>query len=387
MKDEYDLAIVGGGPAGSACALAAARRGASVVLFEAQRSMCDKPCGEGLLPPGVDALRELGVEEVLENGQAFDRLRYVVPALEPLEIPLPRPGMALDRPSLTSGLEAALQRTPGIDRAFGRVEVDRRDAGSQRSGFRLSTGTESTRATVLVVADGINGKCAPWLRGTGDSSRVHAPSGQHARFGVRARFSARTRLDAVEVHFCRGSEVYLTPLPGNRINVAILVSGHHVRDGGAEAVLARALAEHPRAAQKLSTRITAPEGRLLGSSVPTCVARERTFLIGDAGGGIDPILGCGVTLALETGLLAAKAAAEILAGDDSGAPEQNYAMEYRRRTQTRRALAKFLIALSQRPLLARGTLGLARFSPGLLEALVGIATKSRESVLPRLAAG
>ena len=54
-----DVTIVGGGPAGSALAVALGRRGVRVVLHEKARHPRRKPCGEGLLPYGVNALGDL----------------------------------------------------------------------------------------------------------------------------------------------------------------------------------------------------------------------------------------------------------------------------------------------------------------------------------------
>jgi menaquinone-9 beta-reductase len=384
--DTYDLAIIGGGPAGSACALAAARAGLSVALFEAQATLCDKPCGEGLMPPGIDALRELGLHDLVLEGQPFAKLRYVLPGVDPLELALPSPGLAIDRPSLTRGLEGALRRASGVTRFFGHVNVERLSDADETAGFRIVSRAAAIQARVLVAADGLSGKSAAWLRGGSTVVTDRNSPRRAARLGVRARYAASGPLDAVEIHFSRGTEIYLTPLPQNRINVAVLVGGAPADAGGSDAILARALAEHPRAAGRLAARITAPEARALGFRTPRCVARAGTLLVGDAGGGIDPILGCGVTLALETGILAAEAARAIVSGDVSGAPERQYAREYRQRTQMRRMLATFLLTLSNRPALARGTLGLARRTPRMLGWVVNVAAgaSARESARPRL---
>src|SRR3982751_6122901 len=73
---ETDVAIVGGGPAGLAAAIAARAHGLSVVLFEAGRPPIDKPCGEGLMPDGLAALAELGVRIGPEHGYAFRGIRF-----------------------------------------------------------------------------------------------------------------------------------------------------------------------------------------------------------------------------------------------------------------------------------------------------------------------
>ena len=56
----WDVFIVGGGPAGLATAIAARRRGLSVVVADGAVFPIDKPCGEGLMPDGVAALHQLG---------------------------------------------------------------------------------------------------------------------------------------------------------------------------------------------------------------------------------------------------------------------------------------------------------------------------------------
>lgn len=383
MEHEIDVAIVGGGPGGAACALAASRAGMSVALFEAQPTLCDKPCGEGLMPPGVDALRELGLDDVVDAGREFDTLRYVLPGAEPLEFALPRPGLALDRPRLTRELETALRGARGVTRHIGRADVEPVHANNRIVGYRIDSPSAKIRARTLVVADGANGKTAAWLRG--ESERV-ADSGK-ARIGVRARFAAARRVTGVEVHFGTDSELYVTPLPDDRINVAVLVGGRGSRTGGAEAILAAALAEHPRAAELLGARLTPPEARVLGSRIPARVALDGAFLVGDAGGGVDPILGCGVTLALESGILAARAARDVVRGDASGKPERVYAREYRRLTQLRRALATLLLRVAHRPLLARGTFGLVRRTPGLFDSLVRVAAGGDGPNSRRRAAG
>ena len=59
MRDRPDVTIVGGGPAGAALAMTLGRQGVTVVLYEKARHPRLKPCGEGLLPHGVAALREI----------------------------------------------------------------------------------------------------------------------------------------------------------------------------------------------------------------------------------------------------------------------------------------------------------------------------------------
>ena len=56
-----DVFIVGGGPAGLATAIAARQHGLEVTVADGAETPIDKTCGEGVMPNGVAALRELGV--------------------------------------------------------------------------------------------------------------------------------------------------------------------------------------------------------------------------------------------------------------------------------------------------------------------------------------
>ncbi|NCX04339.1 MAG: FAD-dependent oxidoreductase, partial [Actinobacteria bacterium] len=72
---QHDLLIIGGGPAGSAAAITAARAGVRVVLFEKGPYGRDKVCGDGLTPRAIAALNDLGIDHSVAH--RIDGLRMI----------------------------------------------------------------------------------------------------------------------------------------------------------------------------------------------------------------------------------------------------------------------------------------------------------------------
>ena len=56
------MIVIGGGPAGAATAIRAARLGIAVTVFEKGDRGRDKVCGDGLTPRAVSALADLDVD-------------------------------------------------------------------------------------------------------------------------------------------------------------------------------------------------------------------------------------------------------------------------------------------------------------------------------------
>ncbi|NDH48743.1 MAG: FAD-dependent oxidoreductase [Acidimicrobiia bacterium] len=72
---QFDIAIIGGGPGGSATAISAARAGLRVVLCEKGPYGRDKVCGDGLTPRAIGALDELGIDHSVAH--RIDGLRMI----------------------------------------------------------------------------------------------------------------------------------------------------------------------------------------------------------------------------------------------------------------------------------------------------------------------
>jgi 2-polyprenyl-6-methoxyphenol hydroxylase-like FAD-dependent oxidoreductase len=357
---DCDVAVVGAGPGGATGALAAARAGLTVVLFEPQTGDFDKPCGEGLLPQGVDVLRALGLSRVIDEGLPFAGIRYATPGCAPLDVPFASPGITIARPRLQAALHDALRREPRVRWVRARAETER-----SPDGVLVRTSDGDCHARLLVAADGAFGTSASWLARSEPEPRP--------RLGLRLRCRAARPLDRVEVHIGRGPEIYLTPLAGGVINAAALVSDPPSDVRGAEALFEHAIALYPEARARLGETLTRAAARRLGAPQRRVVAGRATFVVGDAGGTVDPILGCGVSIALTSGLRAAHAAAALVHGARASDIERDYARQHRRDVGARQRLATTLRWISERPGAARIAIAAGRRVPGWTNVLVRIA--------------
>ena len=100
---KVDVAIAGGGPAGLAVALEAARRGLSALVIERMTGAVDKACGEGLMPAGVARLAGLGVDP---PGMPFRGIRYVDGDCVAQADFVEGPGRGVRRLALSAALQA-----------------------------------------------------------------------------------------------------------------------------------------------------------------------------------------------------------------------------------------------------------------------------------------
>ncbi|WP_320065847.1 geranylgeranyl reductase family protein [Micromonospora sp. RTGN7] len=107
MGDEYDVAVVGAGPAGAAAALAACRAGARVLLLDRADFPRDKVCGDGIAAHALDVLAGLGVNGAVDGYAPLPRLHLVGPGGGAVARALPRPAYTVPREVFDARLAAA----------------------------------------------------------------------------------------------------------------------------------------------------------------------------------------------------------------------------------------------------------------------------------------
>ncbi|SEH77287.1 FAD binding domain-containing protein [Mycolicibacterium rutilum] len=175
MTQHFDVAIVGGGPAGSAAAWQAARTGASVVVLDKATFPRDKPCGDGLTPRAVSFLQKMGLADAVASFYRVSGARVFSPSEWNLAFPK-RPGMpdhghvvrrtALDALLLENAHAAGAEVRQGAEVIAPIVDDGRVIGVTLRGGERVV-------ADAVIAADGAY---SPVKRGLRLDSKYHGYS-------------------------------------------------------------------------------------------------------------------------------------------------------------------------------------------------------------------
>ncbi|NMC48878.1 MAG: FAD-dependent oxidoreductase, partial [Desulfovibrio sp.] len=90
MSRDYDVIVVGAGPAGASAALHAARLGLRVLVLDKKKFPREKTCGDALSSTSLTCLEELGLLSGLldETYVRVNRIAYVAPDGESVTVPL-----------------------------------------------------------------------------------------------------------------------------------------------------------------------------------------------------------------------------------------------------------------------------------------------------------
>jgi 2-polyprenyl-6-methoxyphenol hydroxylase-like FAD-dependent oxidoreductase len=368
-----DIVVVGAGPSGAVTALCAARRGHHVTVIDRARFPRDKPCGEGLMPPGVDVLRRLGLlDAVLATGaQRLEGVTYTHPG-----------GM----PSAA----AAFPAPPGGGPAWGlgvrRLRFDDVFAQALRAEPHV-TFLERTRALELVTGSGGFTGVRTDAAGVIDAALVVAADGLHSpmraaagwtsppRASPRYGLAGHWRLDThgrrgVTVTFAGDHEWYEAAVGPQELLVSVLASrrrlGVIARD---YAAAARAALPSLRDAELSAAPLSAGQFH----QRPRRIASGGLFLVGDAAGYDDPTTGEGLAVGMLLAECLAQRLGSILDGTASvEAASRAYAHDHHALWRDRRRLTRLALLMASTPWLSRRAVSRGAERPVTLSRLLGI---------------
>lgn len=371
----FDLAIVGGGPAGTSAAITAVRAGASVVLFESRQFPRHRVCGEFVSAEALDVLAELldghpatshrlprrRQKKATTEHPRLNSLLNIAPVLNRtrfwfrnrmLEAPISPPGLSIPRYHLDATLWEAAQAA-GVS-CQENCEVS---AAHGDGPFQLATASGTISARALIVAAG------RWSQFVADRALPPGPKW----IGLKAHFREAHPSFTTDLYFFENGYCGVQPVSSGVVNACAMVRSD--RASSLHEVFRLHPALHDRAANWLPFTATVSTAPLIYRT-PQPVRGNIAF-VGDAAGFIDPFVGDGISIALRSGKVAARCLRSFFANQ---APLEECLAAYQR--EYSRQFAPLLAVASR----VRGLLslnGLAQSAafemlrvPGLLPLLI-----------------
>lgn len=324
MNDLYDVAIIGGGPAGSTAATLLARAGRRVVLFEREKLPRFK-IGESLLPFSMKAFTRLGLQEKFLRAGFMEKFGGEMCGACSEE------GVKF---YFKDGFGSQTDRSFQVTRAeFDKVLIDNaRESGAEVREETSVDAVEFTDTDVQLRAKPKGGQPAEvraryLIDASGRNSVVGSKFGfkknyEHLKkISIFAHYDGVTRdpgIDGTLTRLIRAHDrwFWMIPLTEERMSLGVVLDAavYKAAKQSPEDFLEQSLADQPVIANRMhaATRVTQVHTAADFSYRNTRLTGDRWLLAGDAAGFIDPVFSSGVFLAVMAGEQAADALQVVL---------------------------------------------------------------------------
>jgi flavin-dependent dehydrogenase len=344
-RDKADVFIIGGGPAGLAAAIAARKKGFSVMVADGAEPPIDKACGEGMMPETQAALRELGVEVPSGAGYRFRGIQFVQGSVQvAVDFPEGR-GIGVRRTALHELLIQEAEKL-GI-KLLWKTTV----AGIAPDGVRLRD--REVRTRWIIGADGGTSRVRRW-------SELNTPVLTHHRIASRRHYRVRPWTEYMEIYWGPQVQAYVTPISMEEVCVVVLAEKPE------NANFERALEALPELRERLAGAELCSRERGATTTMQSLarVCRGNVALVGDASGGVDAITGEGLRLAFRQ----AQALAEAMECGDL----RQYEHAHRKLARRPIWMGKVMLQLGRNSRIRGRVLRMLKKNPGLFARLLAI---------------
>jgi flavin-dependent dehydrogenase len=325
----FDVAIVGGGPAGSSCAAFCVLAGLRTLVLEREKFPREKVCGDCLNPSCWPVLERLSLAQRVRD--------------------LPHSKLASVEFIAIDGRKAIVDLPTGDDCELSVKRSLFDDLLLRRARELRAHVREGTTVTALNCSHGPvarPGRDAPQRRGYSGDWRIETATGE--RFSARTLVGADGRNSTV-ARLCNllprpaRERVALQahiPLPrnfGRRVVLQFLPEGYSGQAPVNETELNLCLVGTPPTISRLRRwaeryfEITSDQPWRTITPLtrsPVSCAHENLFFLGDAARVVEPFTGEGIYYAMRSGELAAIAISKIIRGEDQQATLREFARAY-----------------------------------------------------------
>jgi geranylgeranyl reductase family protein len=329
MTQQYDVAIVGGGPAGAAAAWQAVQSGARVVVLDKAEFPRDKPCGDGLTARAVSLIQKMGLANEVDTFHRVNRATIFSPNRLELSFPsrpgMPNHGHCAARRELDPLLLKNAQSAGAEVRQSTEVSGPIIDDDGRVTGLTLNSG-ERVFADAVIAADGAY---SPVKRGLGLTSRYNGYSAIAIRTEMQAN---RPDSDSLDIHMklaFQGDQLpgygWVFPMGGGRLNIGLGYVNSYKRwqQINVTQLLREFLETLPPewelpSIDELREAKAVQAWRLPMGFTAWPPWRPGVLFAGDALGAARPASGAGISKALQSGLAAGECAVAALTNGGPG---------------------------------------------------------------------
>jgi digeranylgeranylglycerophospholipid reductase len=308
MERKFDIAVVGGGPAGLSAAQAAAKAGASVVLFEKDEAIAHSVRTSGV--SWIDSMETLGIPSRLYN--PISNYQFVSPSNEVTVTGTSARSCVLDVRATYQHL-AFLAAEAGAQIMVKSNVINVAKEGGRVVGVKVSTpaGDLEVKCSLVIDASGFSTSAA----------RRAGMAGKWKRYGVGAEYEcycdhadSSTWTLMVGQQYSEAGYAWVFPLSQNRVRIGAGIGRPESQADPLEK-LHLILEKRSRPLDNLGKiqPIELHYGFIPNEGTRQATVADGLLMVGDSAGQANPLVLEGIRYAIEFGRLAGRVGAESVA--------------------------------------------------------------------------
>ncbi|WP_317133184.1 NAD(P)/FAD-dependent oxidoreductase [Adhaeribacter rhizoryzae] len=335
IENSKNISIVGGGLAGLVSAIALAKAGVPVTLFERKKYPFHKVCGEYISNEVRPYLESLGVAIDALGPAHIDNFLLSAPSGNALTSPLDLGGFGVSRYTLDNYLVQVAREAGAVIREGTTVQ----EQAYEKNKFRLKLASGEEHATDLVLnAYGKRSNLDRHLQ-----RQFFRRSSPYIGVKYHVRFNQPKNL--ICLHNFKDGYAGISAIEANKYCFCYLTTRANLKASGTIAQMEQnILSQNPHLAKIFrEAEFLYPQPEVINeiSFAPKTCVENHVLFCGDAAGLITPLCGNGMAMAIHAAKIASTCVLEYLSGHlDQDQLEKKYTrlwqQEFSRRLQTGR---------------------------------------------------